>query len=411
MASSSSAVAGYVDGEAPVAEPVVSSAGETDGSDSEGETTEEEEPTTPNEQEKQDKDDRNDPDDDVPDILAECENMVPENPEDFFYDSEVITILESGEDARAMIKERYEWYAKMMVAMKKADKKLKTLNKKRESEAKKTKDKEEKAKETKSKNEALYNLNLRFNETVVVVQVTGKSTFKDIREAFASKAGVSKVNAKKMTFYRGDTCLNDHPRRQVAGELKLRDGDELVVRPTLSGGGLVRRPLKHEDALEQLKVKTLAKLKKSETQSDSISTTEEIETFIQSIKQSIAEIEVLQTKGIRLVKSALKTLNTEDLKTLQDIMQHKGFGRREESSEKIVKIFGVIYPKCFIVEDAIRKISAFQCEMAETFVAIYIKEYAVSKSGEAYINNKKFLSEVQNEIDNRLEPNATAEQS
>ena len=86
-----------------------------------------------------------------------------------------------------------------------------------------------------------YNLNLHFNETVVVVQVSGKSTVKDIREAFASKAGISKAKAKKMAFYQGDDCLNDHPRRQVAGELKLRDGDTLVVRPTLSGGGVRQR--------------------------------------------------------------------------------------------------------------------------------------------------------------------------
>ena len=51
-----------------------------------------------------------------------------------------------------------------------------------------------------------------------------------------------------MAFYQGDTCLNDHPRRQVAGELKLRDGDALVVRPTLSGGGLVRKHMSKDQA-------------------------------------------------------------------------------------------------------------------------------------------------------------------
>ncbi|CAE7235995.1 unnamed protein product [Symbiodinium microadriaticum] len=112
-------------------------------------------------------------------------------------------------------------------------KRIKSIITKQESqkkkELKKQKDKEkreEKAKET---------------------QVSGKSTVKDIREAFASKAGISKAKAIQMAFYQGDDRSNDHPRRQVAGELKLRDGDTLVVRPTLSGGGVRQRINKKSD--------------------------------------------------------------------------------------------------------------------------------------------------------------------
>ncbi|CAE7464371.1 unnamed protein product [Symbiodinium natans] len=239
MASSSDAVAGYVEGEAPIPEPVVSSEGETDGSDSEGETTEEEEPTTPNEQEKQKKDDRDDPDDDEADILAECTNMVPENPQDFFYDSEVITMLESGEDARATIKERYEWYAKMMVAMKKADQKLQVLKKKRARDAKKAKDKEEKAKLVKEEKEQTFKVSLVLPDaTVVQFELSKGMTTGEFRLLVGTKLmGMSKKATKKMSLYLDTINVTEVPRRTIAYYKDLCEGSRITVKFSLAGGG------------------------------------------------------------------------------------------------------------------------------------------------------------------------------
>ena len=239
MASSSDAVAGYVEGEAPIPEPVVSSEGETDGSDSEGETTEEEEPTTPNEQEKQKKDDRDDPDDDEADILAECSNMVPENPQDFFYDSEVITMLESGEDARATIKERYEWYAKMMVAMKKADQKLQVLKKKRARDAKKAKDKEEKAKLVKEEKEQTFKVSLVLPDaTVVQFELSKGMTTGEFRLLVGTKLmGMSKKATKKMSLYLDTINVTEVPRRTIAYYKDLCEGSRITVKFSLAGGG------------------------------------------------------------------------------------------------------------------------------------------------------------------------------
>ena len=243
MASSSSAAAGYVEGDAPIPEPVISSEGEADETESEGETTEEEEPTTSDEQEKQDKyDDRNDPDADQPDILAECDGLVPGEDEDFFYDSEIITMLEQGEDPKTVgktIKERYEWYYKMMVASKKAFQKVEVAKKKREREAKKAKDKEEKAKKTKEEKTQSFKVSLVLPDaTVVQFEVSKAMTTGQFRLEVGTKVmGMSKKATKKMSLFFDTVNLTESPRKTVGFFKDIVEGSRITVKFSLAGGG------------------------------------------------------------------------------------------------------------------------------------------------------------------------------
>ena len=168
--------------------------------------------------------------------------MIPENPEDFFYDSEIITMLEQGEDPKAIvktIKERYEWYYKMMVASKRAFQKAETLKKKRDRDAKKAKDKEEKAKQTKEEKTQTFKVSLVLPDaTVVQFELTKAMTTGQFRLEVGTKVmGMSKKATKKMSLYLDTVNLTEVPRRSVGYYKDLTEGSRVAVKFSLAGGG------------------------------------------------------------------------------------------------------------------------------------------------------------------------------
>eukprot|EP00438_Fugacium_kawagutii_P003456 Skav217387 [mRNA] locus=scaffold532:107356:107919:- [translate_table: standard] len=158
--------------------------------------------------------------------------------------------------------------------------------------------------------------------------------------------------------------------------------------------------LKPEQAMKALKEKTMKQMKKTITP-ENFQTPAEIQAFITNLRTSLDEALVLKSRGVPLIKSSLKTLTEADIKELHNIMEYKKSGRRETSIEKIMKVFGVIYPKCFELNDAVLAVSAFHGEMTEVFIGWWVDEYATVSNGEAFFDNEKFRIDLSDELKRR----------
>eukprot|EP00438_Fugacium_kawagutii_P031778 Skav216951 [mRNA] locus=scaffold4155:10984:12882:- [translate_table: standard] len=164
----------------------------------------------------------------------------------------------------------------------------------------------------------------------------------------------------------------------------------------LRGGGLIKRHVKREDALKALLKKSVASIKK-DINTEGITTPDEVKAMIEKLRPVIDEAQVLKARGIKVIQTSLRTLSDDNLTSLVGIMKHSATGRRESSVEKIQKAFGVIFPRCFVVNDAISSLMEFQAEMSEVFLEFYIQEYAVVSGDEAKFSNEAFVKDLTDE--------------
>ena len=185
----------------------------------------------------------------------------------------------------------------------------------------------------------------------------------------------------------------------------LKWGDSMVTLEMsfnlkLSGGGLIRKPVKREDALKNLLQRSMSIIKKDYNH-EPVNAPDEVKALIEKMRPALDEAQVLRARGVKVIKTSLKTLSDENLTTLLDVMKYEKTGRREGSVERIQKCFGVIFPRCFLVNDGITALNQFQAEMSEVFLNLWVQEYASVSSDSASFNNQQFVADVKSELDNR----------
>eukprot|EP00435_Cladocopium_sp_Y103_P022270 s79_g5.t1 len=223
-------------------------------------------------------------------------------------------------------------------------------------------------------------------------KMTGCDIFTTFNEVFQMN-----IDEGNCHLVLGSSCM---PVYETIHSYVMCSSQSLTLLPKLKGGVLMRSHLKPEQALKALKEKTLKLVKKPSTP-ENFQSPEQIQSFITGLRASIDDALVLKSRGIPLIKTSLKTLSEADVKELQSIMEYKKSGRRETSIEKIMKVFGMIYPKCFELNDAVLAITAFHGEMTEVFIGWWVDEYATVSNGEAFFDNEKFRNDLLDELKRR----------
>ena len=141
-------------------------------------------------------------------------------------------------------------------------------------------------------------------------KMTGHDIFTTFNEVFQMN-----LDEGNCHLVLGSSCM---PVYESIHSYVMSSTVSLILLPKLKGGVLMRANLKPEQALMKMKEKTVAQLKKTQTP-EGFQSPVEIDAFLEGLRGSINEASMMKTRGIPLIKTALKTLAEDDIQTLKYI--------------------------------------------------------------------------------------------
>ena len=170
----------------------------------------------------------------------------------------------------------------------------------------------------------------------------------------------------------------------------------------LSGGGVIKKHLKKDDAIKALKVRAIMTIKKPEDLDVGIQFPIEFKTFLDNVEKTAEDIMILKAQGTMVVKAGLRTTSDDNLKMLREIMDASAReGRRGTSEERVLKAINVMFPTMLMLENSKIAISIAQVKMMNNFVSLYAHEYNKYGSGAASFDNEAFIKDVEQEQSRR----------
>ena len=200
---------------------------------------------------------------------------------------------------------------------------------------------------------------------------------------------------------------------RTLSSIPVTSKSKIYMVPKVRGGGfgVVKKHLKKEDAVKALKTRTEAFILKSDIKEGDVSMPADFKAFLENVKKEANTIVAMKRNGgDNIIQLGLKTVSTENLQMLIDIMDSKSGGRRGTSEERVLKMVSVMFPTMVMLDGAKSIITDVQEKMMADFAGIYIEECNSYSAGSAKFNNDLFIKHVQKELDMR-EGQASATQT
>ena len=160
----------------------------------------------------------------------------------------------------------------------------------------------------------------------------------------------------------------------------------------------MKKHLKKEDAIAELKVRCASTIMKSREEVDRSNFPEEFKAFLSNMEKTIADVRMMKSQGLQVVSAGLRHVSDEDLTALEDIMATShGLGRKGTDDAKVARAIQTMFPRLGMMENAKKSIAKVQESILHEFMSIYADEYNVYASGGASFDNKKFAEHVRAE--------------
>jgi hypothetical protein len=198
-------------------------------------------------------------------------------------------------------------------------------------------------------------------------------------------------------------------------ESNLLNNASLVEVGRLDGGGLVKKHMKREDAVKDLKVRVMSAIQKSgqKADKDTFETVVEedlgdhVKGFLSEMTQSITVIKMMKANNEDVIGAGLQSISDDDLVLLADVLENKKHGHRYSSEAKLQKAMPILF-KCFRQLDNARQaiINTHQ-SLEKEAVNLLLDEFHSYQNGSATCDMTGMKVLVDKEVMRReLMPNA-----
>eukprot|EP00438_Fugacium_kawagutii_P032215 Skav231675 [mRNA] locus=scaffold597:348873:349688:+ [translate_table: standard] len=174
----------------------------------------------------------------------------------------------------------------------------------------------------------------------------------------------------------------------------------------LKGGVLTRAPMNKTTALKVLKKRVFTKLNKAGDMNDeelALSIPEKLQDYIQSCEDAMADMKVLKSQNINLVKYGLKHATTDALNEAYAVLSKKGDGHRYSTEERVLKAFYPLFKTVKECNEATEVVKRAESRMVQLTMEFYIEHYATFNGAEATLTSEKFKKDICDELEKRAD--------
>eukprot|EP00930_Biecheleria_cincta_P049473 TRINITY_DN3466_c0_g1_i3.p1 TRINITY_DN3466_c0_g1~~TRINITY_DN3466_c0_g1_i3.p1 ORF type:complete len:347 (+),score=79.76 TRINITY_DN3466_c0_g1_i3:65-1105(+) len=242
-------------------------------------------------------------------------------------------------------------------------------------------------------------LDVHSNDTIIDVMAKLRRKLDDTFQGVDAELLISRECANHLVFA-GKTLEEG----RTLSDFNVQKGSLLHMVSGLGGQGppVIKKHLKKDQALAELKSRAAKLIKKTEVYQDSVVMPGEFKAFVDVVKREANKVSDMKYKdGVEnVIQRGLKTVSKDGLNTLLEIMEvdRSAGGRKGSSEERLVKMVPVMFPQIAILERGKVDVALEIENMMTEFVNLYVEEYSTYSSGSAKLNNELIIKHIEKEI-------------
>jgi hypothetical protein len=200
----------------------------------------------------------------------------------------------------------------------------------------------------------------------------------------------------------------EHVRLTFAGK-QLEDGRRLLdyqvrnestlhATSTLSGG-VIKKVLKHSDAMTQLKVKICKKIGEAVVKSPTTSLPSNFTDFVEECEAEFQSLILKKCDNLALARTALRKVPTEELAVLKELMTTpKGkLGRHMTMDERISKLIATLMPTVSSLPEARERLEEAEVRCQHLMAQLILDTFHVFTNGEVHFDTIAFAALLERE--------------
>lgn len=181
----------------------------------------------------------------------------------------------------------------------------------------------------------------------------------------------------------------------------LNPDDVLVVQPRVRGGG-VRKHITKENAMKELKAKSLKSIPEHTPVAEDVVYDEDFKRHLDKCREKMDELKMLFAQNVPVLRLAVRNASNENLGILKNIMEKKVRGGRGDTTEvKFLQSLEYLFPLLSKIENGSKELMNLHREITAFLLEKFVELHGEYENGAMKLDVSPFLMEINTEMRTR----------